>query len=108
MLTYNLNFSHPLTELCIMQGFYEEELFPLVYKYAGTHVIHNRSEYSDPNIYDEILNKVDDFIFNTNQLLSAMKQHNLSKELIYKVVENWFFGDTPTELREKFVIVPSK
>lgn len=93
MTTYKLKFSHPLAELCAINGFYEQYLFPLLYNYAGTHVIHDKSEYSDPNRYNEILNKMDQFIFNTIPLLSIIKPHNPSKELIYDVIKCRFFGN---------------
>ena len=107
MTTYKLKFTHPLAELCALKGFCQRELYPLLYNYVGTHVIHDKSEYSDPNRYDEIRTKVDEFIFNTIPLLSILKPHYPSNELIYDVVKCRFFGNgdysfvTPTELREE-------
>ena len=109
MTTHKLKFSHPLAELCAINGFYEQYLFPLLYNYVGTHVIHDKSEYSDPNRYNEILNKMYQFIFNTIPILSIIKPHNPSKELIYDVIKCRFFGNgdysfvTQTALREELV-----
>ena len=109
MTTYKLKFTHPLAELCALKGFCERELYPLLYNYVGTHVIHDKSEYSDPNRYDEIRTKVDEFIFNTIPLLSILKPHYPSNSLIYDVVKCRFFGNgdysfvTPAELREEIV-----
>ena len=106
-----LTFSHPLAELAAIKGLYEPHLFPLLYKHAGTHVIHDKSDYSDVNKYYEIINKVLDFVYHTIPILSIMKPFNPSDELTYKVVKQFFFNRNetnysyvePVELREKLV-----
>lgn len=106
-----LTFSHPLAELAAINGLYEPHLFPLLYKYAGTYVIHDKSEYSDTTTYYDIINKVNDFVYHTIPILSIMKPFNPSEELTYQVVEQFFFNRNetnysyvePIELREKLV-----
>ncbi len=107
-----LTFSHPLAELAAIHGLYEPYLFPLLYKFAGTSVIHDKSEYSSPDVYYEIISKANDFIYRTITILTIMKPFNPSEELIYKVIEIVFFKKEenadysfvePLELRESLV-----
>jgi len=107
-----LTFSHPLAELAAINGLCEQHLFPLLYKFAGTSVIHDKSEYSSPDMYDKIIYKTNNFIYRTIPILNIMKPFNPSKELIYKVIEIVFFEKEenadysfvePLELRESLV-----
>ena len=110
-MTTILKFSHPLSELCAMKEFYETTLYPLLYRYVGTHVIHDKTEYYDPQRYNEIKEKTDWFIFHTKPLLSIISPFNSSDELIYEIINNYFFNEfdksysfiEPTELRQNII-----
>lgn len=110
-MTTILKFSHPLAELCAIREFYETKLYPLLYRYVGTHVIHDRTEYSEPHRYDEIIEKTNKFIFHTKSLLSIMEPFNPSDKMIYEIVNNYFFNSSdksysfvlPTELRHNII-----
>ena len=77
----------------------------------GTHVIHDRTEYSEPHKYDEIIEKTNKFIFHTKPLLSIMEPFNPSDKMIYEIVNNYFFNSSdksysfvlPTELRHNII-----
>lgn len=107
-----LTFSHPLAELAATNGLCEQRLLPLLYKFAGTSVIHDKSEYSSPDVYYDIISKSNHFIYRTIPILNIMKPFNPSEELIYKVIEIVFFEKEenadysfvePVELRESLV-----
>lgn len=106
-----LTFTHPLAQLAAINGLYKPHLLPLLYKYAGTHVIHHKSEYSDPNRYNEIINKVNDFVYYTNLVLSITSPFNPSNELDSQVISCLLFEKEtvdysfvePVELRERLV-----
>ncbi len=110
-MTTILKFSHPLAELSAIREFNETQLYPLLYRYVGTHIIHDRTEYSDPHRYDEIIEKTNRFIFHTKPLLYIISQFNPSDELIYEIVNNYFFNSSdksysfvePTELRHNII-----
>ena len=94
MTTHTLKFSHPLCELFWMNGFTEQYLFPLAYKYIGATTIHDKTEYSDPTHYDEIKNRLYTFIFECTPLLSILKRHKASQEQSYNIVNQYFFNRT--------------